>query len=321
MRDLEAPPAAASSVLAVCAFVLCGLGLTLAPAAHAEELTSPRAVAMGNAFVGGGNSTGALFHNPAGLVTAGIYALEIGYQNAGVDKTNSLGAAVIDAKTNPSIAAGAAYSYTFGSGPTDSPIDDVRDHAVRVGLAFPAVPQRLALGLGLRYENYRAGFAFDNDPSEIDPDDSDVDPNAGDGIRNKAISLDLGVMAVASQNFLFGFAVQNVIQPESYTRGRVYAAGVGIFVESLHLELAYRGMQDPGGGSVKHGFSAGVEYTIDVVPIRAGFERNGLSEANYFSAGFGWRSQSAGFDAAYRQNLGADLGFDRTFLFTVSGFL
>lgn len=261
-----------------------------APAAAQSEFTSARQLGMGSAFVGGGNSNGALFTNPAGLVTAAVYSFEAGYMFGGGSDLNSVGASIVDSKTNPNVAAGFGYSYSFSNGETDSRLDNVGDHNIRGALGFPIIPRVLAVGLGAHYIMYNRGTFIDAEGNEVDE-------------SYRALSLDVGVQAVAARTVSFGIAGRNLLQPREFVPPREVSGGIGVFVDALHIEAQYLARENEVVEQWDSGFAAGVEYTIAIIPIRLGYEREATLGDNFVTAGLGWRSEVAGADFAFRQNV------------------
>lgn len=260
-------------------------------AAAQTEGTSLRAFGMGDAFVGGGNSNGAIFHNPAGIVTASMYSAEAAYVFRDGTNSSAATASIIDSSTNPNIGAGVAYSYGFGGG-VDDVSSAISDHDVRVALSSPAVPGRFSIGLGGRYMSVGGRFPIDENGDEVRQK------------RDKAFTMDVGLMAMAGA-LSIGVAAQNLIQADAFNLPRRWSAGIGVEAGDFHAEAQYVGQSLAGGGteSIGHGVAVGAEYVIVVVPIRVGFSRDGLTEQNSISTGLGYRSESFGLDAAFRQNL------------------
>jgi len=293
-------------VLATLAVVV----LAAAPVVAQSEMRNPRAVGMGEAYAGGGNASGAIFHNPAGIITAGVYEGLAGWQLAGATDSNAIGVSIVDSKTNPNVAAAAAWSYVFANGDGDTRADDARDHHFRGALAFPVVPQRLSLGLGARYTSVRTGWSLGSDGTE----------SGGEAQRAKPFTFDAGLMASVNRNLVVGASFQNILQPDDAIEGRRYNAGIGVYLDALHVELAYAGEQSLTGSQTGHGVRAGAEYTLGPVPIRLGFSRNGLSEQNYVHGGLGYRSRTVGLDVALQQNV-SGVPDDRLILISISGYM
>lgn len=311
---------------------LLAFAVALARPAHAQtEFTSPRAIGMGNAFVAG-NSNGALYHNPAGILTASVYSLETGYQFSDADNSHAMSVSIVDAKTNPWIAAGGGFSYAIGNGGSDGKTDDVRDYNVRAALAAPLVPRHLSLGVGARYANYRLGV-----------NDADGDP-----IRENPFTLDAGLVGTINGKASIAFAAQNLLQPDGVVGSRRFTTGGALFLGPVHVEAQYvtaeitetvvSGNDSEGGtiglggssssqtrtsgtGEWGHGFGLGLEVNAGPVPIRAGTSRDPVTGDFRVGGGFGFRSDFAGFDAGFIQNVSKGMGTDRYFGISASFFL
>ncbi len=313
------------------------------------EFGNVRAAGMGSAFVGGGTGTGAIYANPAGVVMSALYAFDVGYQRRQVGGLNAIGVSVVDAKTNPSVAAGAAYSFGFGEnqGLVDQleadEADDidgrVRDHDFRGILAVPLVPARIALGVGVHYVNHRRGSwttpgdgsggtggADDTSPN-LDPtgtgtDESTDEEPSTDGVGHslgyKGLSLDAGVMVTAGDNVSLGFSALNLLSIDGWGSGRTLNSGIGLYFGDLHLEGAWFAEQGTDDDKTfEHGGAIGLEYVIETFPIRVGFRQRG-SDASYVAAGLGIRNTRAGGDLAFVQNVRTT--DDRMFSLSVSAY-
>lgn len=283
--------------------------LVAAPALAQDEFQSVRPLGMGNAFVGGGNSNGALYRNPAGIISAGVYSLEAGYQRSA--NLNSFGTSIVDSKTNPQIAMGIGYAYSFGDGPTRIDDDDIARHDLRGAIAFPLVPQRVALGVGVHYSRFFAGFG---------PPPEDSEETRGPQIIDGGFSMDVGLMANLGRVFNIGIAAQRLLQPDGYPLGRAYAGGFGVFLGGAHFEVGWRGEERLRDGEFGNGVNVGLEYTIVTIPIRVGYDLDPRTEGNYISAGLGYRSDHAGADFGFRQNLSEGQSNDRMIGVSLSGY-
>lgn len=301
-----------------------------ANSAISPELRNTRTMGMGEAFAGGGSGTGAIYHNPAGVLAVPIYESQLGYQRGFAGDSNAIGVSLADAKTNPTVAAGIAYSFGFAR---DEALQDffdehdelsktdnrVRDHDIRGAIAFPLVPQVLSLGAGLRYVNHQRG-SWTQTITVTDEVDGDGDPNTTDDritttstedrrydISVGGVTLDAGMMAQVSENIGLGFAVHNILEIEGLDEGRSLEGGLGGYFGAAHVEVAY--ISEQVDGKFQHGVALGLEYVVDAAPIRAGFRYEG-DELSYLSVGFGYRNERVGGDFAYEQNV--NLASDRT---------
>lgn len=291
------------------------------------ELRNMRAMSMGGAFVAGGSGSGALYHNPASVLSAAIYEGNAGYQRNFASDTNAIGASLTDAKTNPSIAAGFAYSFGFGRDRAlqrafDAFEDQVsrtdariRNHDIRAALAFPIIPRRMGLGLGMHYVSHGGGSWRQRVSSEVE-----VPVNGPDGtptgdtttqtvietvdyeIRSKGLSLDAGFVTQLTDDIGFGFAARNLIEIDGYAHGRRLESGFGGYFDAAHVEVAWFAEQQP-DDSWSHGAAVGFEYVVEAAPIRAGYRYEDESGSSYVTGGVGLRGEKVGGDLAYEQNV------------------
>ena len=291
------------------------------------EMRSMRTMGMGEAFAGAGSGTGSLHHNPASILASPIYEGQLGYQRGFEADMNAIGISLADAKTNPTVAAGVAYSFGFGRDPGLQAIFDeneslsgtnnrVRDHDVRGSLAFPLVPQSLSIGAGIRYINHRRGRWTQDITSEVTTyEDTDGNPETTDDrveivssetseedfeLSVSGVTLDGGIMAQVGENIAVGFAVHNILEIKDFDEGRSLEGGIGGYFSGAHIELAY--ISEQIDGQFVHGVAMGIEYVVDAAPIRAGFRYEGEGKS-YLSAGFGYRSERVGGDFGFEQNV------------------
>lgn len=290
------------------------------------EMRNVRTMGMGEAFAGGGSGTGALHHNPASILAAPVYEGQLGYQRGFAGDSNAIGVSLADAKTNPTVAAGIAYSFGFAR---DEQLQDffdaheeltntdnrVRDHDIRGALAFPLVPQLLSLGAGIRYVNHLRGAwtqTIDAETEVVEDTDGNTTTVTAPEDRRYDIAVggvtfDAGIMAQVSPNIGLGFAVHNILELEGLEEGRSLEGGLGGYFGAAHVEVAYISQQVD--GEFEHGVALGLEYVVDAAPIRAGFRHEG-TDLSYLSVGFGYRSERVGGDFAYEQNV--NTSSDRT---------
>jgi hypothetical protein len=298
-----------------------------ADASADPEMRNMRTMGMGEAFVGAGSGTGSLYHNPASILSAAIYEGQFGYQRGFDTDMNAIGVSLADAKTNPSVAAGVAYSFGFGRDPglqaafdANESLEDtnnrVRDHDIRAALAFPLVPGALSLGAGIRYVNHTRGRWTQNITVQIETlEDTDGNPETTDDqvvttttdiqekeydISTAGVTLDGGIMAQVGETIALGFAVHNILEINGLGEGRTIEGGIGGYFNGAHFEAAY--LSEQIDGTFVHGFALGIEYAVDAAPIRAGFRYEGDGKS-YLSGGFGYRTERVGGDFGFEQNV------------------
>lgn len=262
--------------------------------ASAQEFTqSVRSAGMGEAFTSVATGTSAIYHNPAGAARAVMYSVDAAYEYT--PDGNVLSVAVVDSKTNPSIAAGVGYSYMFGRGD-----NDVRGHDIRLGLAVPVLPDRISIGLGGRWLIVKDSILSENDEGE--EVQTDVELMNGP-------TMDAGIIVRATNALHFGVVGQNLIEQCQKAEcaaiaPTIISGGVSLGTEVGLLFSVDAGVNLTTGPDPALEAGAGIEYLIqEVVPIRAGYQYRGALNQQLLTFGAGWRSSAAGVDIGYQLDL------------------
>ena len=271
------------------------LGLTLLDAslhasrAHAQDFAQgARPVGMGEAFNAISTGAAGVYHNPAGIARAILYAVEGSYNYTA--RGNLLSFAIVDSKTNPSVSAGFALGYSFDR---ENDATDTTALDLRLPIAIPIVPERVSVGLGIRYLSIK---------------DADIETLSG-------FTLDAGALFRVADQLHLGVAAKNLLETcEVRSRcGGVAPMTIGggvSFGDGTEFVLAADLDVDLGSTSdAKLNVGLGAEYLIEgIIPVRLGFMRRGVREANILTVGAGWRSSTAGLDAGYQHILSAGSG-------------
>ena len=259
---------------------LLGLALLLvASTASAQEFSQGvRAGGLGEAYTAVASGVSGIYHNPAGIARSVMY--EFGGSFEYTESGSVLNATVVDSKTNPALAAGVGYSYFFGR----DEAADIKGHDIRLALGVPIVPDRISIGLGGRY------LLID----------------AGDVELMNGFTLDAGTLVKVTDQFHVGVVGQNLIDecdkigcesvaPTTISGGLAFGSDVG-FILSGDIGFDLTSKED----EVSLKYAVGAEYMAVSVPLRIGFERTDVIDQSLLTFGAGWRSKSAGFDAAYQ---------------------
>ena len=269
------------------AFAILALScLTAAPQAAAEEgLRSLRSAGMGDNVVAGAGANAALFHNPAALAAVPTYALELGYDTQLKTGDHQLGVSIADSQTNPALAGGMAYTFSFNRGETKA--ETAMDHNIRLGAALPIIQDTLILGVTGQYLHYTR-------PTED-----------GSRIKHNGFTLDIGLMAKLGEKFFVGVSAQDLISVSGATDARILRAGVAGMFGIVRILGEYGAHLD--GPRTRHHGGVGAELMIHSIALRTGFRHvsaGGIHRReNLLSLGAGYRSQSFGLDFAYRQHV------------------
>lgn len=259
-----------------------------APTVGGLSAQSVRPAGLGGAFVAGAAGNGALFSNPGGLDAVHLYALEASYGRATEAGPSAWGVSIVDSKTNPAFAGGVSYSRGSVGGDTETKTDDYASQQIRLGLGLPLVEGALTLGAAGSYTTLTTPKLSDGEPG------SDL----------SAISVDAGLHGVLGKVVLIGLTGRNLVESEPMGLKREVAVGLGLMFGPLLMSGSWEGR--PGAGedeAMASGYAAGLEFTVETVPLRVGFRQAPVGGAQTVTGGIGWRSRESGLDLAFEQPL------------------
>jgi len=263
--------------LLACTLVLsvwCGLPRT---GLAQDFVAGARPTGSAGAYTSVATGPSGIYHNPAGIPFARMYAGAGTYQYQSSESI--LNATLVDSKTNPKVTAGAGYSYLASHGDADSR----SGHDLRLALAVPAIGNRFSVGVGGRY------LTLDRDDTEF----------------ARGFTLDGGVIVRITDNFHAGVAGKNLLEicdRQVRCRGaapRILAGGLS-YGRSTAFQLAADLEADLNSDpdDVHFDIEIGGEYlAAGTVPIRLGFRRETADSTNHVTTGLGWRSTQFGADA------------------------
>lgn len=265
-------------------------------AASAQDASAPpinfmrtvRAQGMANAYNAIGLGAGGVYHNPAGIMAAKMYTIDGAYEYT--PSGNLLNLTLVDSKLNPYVGAGVGYSYFFGRGDNDS-----SGHDLKMALAAPVVANRISVGAALRY------MTFSTDDIEI----------------LQGWTFDVGALIRVVDDFHIGVVGRSLIElcenqarcgglaPTTVGGGLAYGnARSFVLTGDFELDLT---SADDASPIVEVG---GEYFLAGMVPLRLGFAYHGLDDRSELALGAGWRTATAGFEAAYLHDFGLG-GFGR----------
>ena len=263
------------------------LPATAGAQANAQDLSTARALAMGDAFRAVASSNEAIYFNLAGMALSPRYEVDLTYGHNGAFDLDQYNVSIVDGLSTAT-STGLAYTRMVG--------DDRNGHAVHLGFAV-ALADRAALGFGFKYLNFS------------DPEDTN------------AITGDLGLLLQPADLFTVGIAAYNLIDVHSVDAPRRAAIGAA-FGSDRSFRLASDVVFDFSGDDPQASYHAGAEYLLaGAFPLRAGYKHLEATGANYVSAGLGFVSPAVGLEAAWVQNVGEGRSDDRTLAFNFKFFL
>lgn len=261
--------------------VLCWAAPRTAVAQKYIEGSRPAGTA--DAFTAIATGPSSIYHNPAGIPMARMYAAAGNYQFQ--PSGSILNASVVDSQTNPKVTAGAGYSYLLSHGDSDA----LSGHDIRLGLAVPALENRFSVGVGGRV------LILDRDGTEI----------------ANGFTLDGGLIVRILDNLHAGIAGKNLIEvcnqlvrcrgvaPRTIAAGLSYGRSTA-FQLSSDVEADLNSEAD----NLNFEYQFGGEYMAGgTVPLRLGYRHATLDSSNHVTGGIGWRSKRAGVDASVDINV------------------
>lgn len=277
-------------ILAVLLVVAASMGVATQASAQ-QYFEGARPTGMGGAYTAVGTGLSGMYHNPAGIAAARMYA--IGGTYAYTPSGNLLNASVVDSKTNPKLAAEVGYSYLIPHEQADP-----GGHDIRAAIAIPALPERVSLGISGRY------LILDRNGTEF----------------ARGFTLDAGFLFQILETFHAGLVGKNFIdvcqQPARCRGAAPLTFGAGLAygkTTPFHISADFAADLGSEADAVNYEVDAGAEYMIGgSFPIRAGYKYRTFDSSNRASLGFGWRESQFGLD------VGANMDVADPSVFTVS---
>jgi len=249
-----------------------------------EDGASVRALGMGDAVQASGIGTSGLFFNPAGMALMMQYVIETGYSYTNSITGHVFNVSVVDSSTNPSMAAGFAYSYVNSEIPGGSSPIERNGHLFRGALAtgFRDKTFSLYVGGGLKYLSLDRGEAK--------------------GVS--AATFDAGAVVGVNDQFFIGVAGQNLVDINKEEAPRLLSAGASFRYETLTGSFgAIIDFDSDVETAAQYMF--GLEFiAMDTIAVRAGFQMDRVGQdENRVTAGIGYISRYVGFDVGYMQDI------------------
>lgn len=260
------------------------------------EQETARSAAMGGALRAFGNSTAAVYQNPAGMVSTRVYHLEGVAQLTPEAERQVYGGAIVDSVTGR-LAGGLAIS----GGAIDPNGLDRSLLDARMSLAYP-LGNSVALGAGARYAKITQDGL--GPLGESKASGGLVDPEGGRFPFVDNFSFDAGLLVRLGDALRLGASGQNLSYPGHALLPTTLGGGLGYGTQDLSLEvdvLADFNSYDDTSAR----FMVGGEYLLgDHVPLRAGYRYDAGGAIHALSAGLGYIGTEFGIEGAMRRTLG-----------------
>ena len=248
-----------------------------------EMASTTRAMGVGNNMAASASGTAAIYHNPAGVASAVMYALDASYYYDNADNGHGGQINVVDMKSNPYVGAGLGIHYQYAS-----PEDPSRHYvSTRLAIAVPLADNLLSLGVSAVY-NY---MKYD-----------------GQKIVSQ-FTMDTGLIIRPLKWISLGLSVQNLIVGDSEDwMPRMITAGAAVgsldWGVSIMFDASFNLNADDIASTGSYG--AGIEYSLkNVIPIRIGY-RYEEDDHHVVAVGLGYRHDGGmiGIDLAYQHHFG-----------------
>jgi hypothetical protein len=275
---------------------LVAASLASSPAGARENGAPARALGMGDAVRALGMGTSGLYFNPAGMAQVMSYAIDIGYGYKAWTAGHNAHLSFVDSKTNPDVAGGAAYTYSYSK--TNGIKTQTHDLRFAVGSQLRRGNIQFCYGGGFRYMKVAqdaVGSSFD--------------------FSKWAPTMDLGVLLGINDLLYIGVAAQNIISmptakgPRAQDRFRFaprsVGVGVGFAYSVLHLGVDMDvDLESKGKNKATISPMAGLEVTLaQTIALRVGYTWDRVGNLYHtqhrISAGLGYISKYVGVDVGY----------------------
>ena len=238
-----------------------------------NDVMQARAFAMGGAYRGVGYGSETISGNPALLSMYRRYQMEIG---GAWDIPNGYGYGNVSIVDSISTEVAMGISYTLLT--FDSPYGRNTAHLNSLALSYP-ITDWLHFGLSGRHQLIYGPY------------------------ETNSVTMGLGVAVRLFDLIILGFSAHNLISVSSPLVNRYFAFAatgqLGAFTPTFEMRMDFNA---PYG---RFAFAGGVEYiAAEMIPLRAGFVWDGISNVKYLSFGTGFFVEGSGVDIAYRHEIG-----------------
>jgi hypothetical protein len=241
-----------------------------------RDIGSARSVAMGGAFESTGYGGEAINGNPAALSLYKRYVIEASGMWDIPQAFGNASLGILDS-TN-ALATGVSYNFaTYGG------FERRWAHVTTLGFAY-SLGDVIHLGIAGRNQVI-VGAANTN-----------------------SITLNAGLIFRPAAWLSLGFSGHNLIPVYNVDVTRYFVASVSSMIAG-QLTPAFDMHFDFNQPVVRYSIHGGLEWLIaQMIPIRAGYEFDGISGHQYIAGGLGYFSSGSGIDLAYRHELGGAAG-------------
>lgn len=254
-----------------------------------DNLIDSRPLGMGGATRAIAGSNTALYLNPAGMSLGNVYHVQTLYYMEPMTNSHLGGVSIVDSVTS-GVGAGLHFSY-FNLDPDG---EDREDYDIRLGLSY-AIGQWLCLGVTIKY--------LYTDRNGEGPLGTALMPSSGDPLLN-TVTVDAGLIIKLGDRFFLGAVGYNLTNLDSLFAP--LRAGFGAATTIIdNLTIAFDVLLDfTSRDETLIYYMGGMEYfLINHIPIRIGYQYDGLDLTHNISGGLGYIDQNFGIEASFFQEI------------------
>ncbi len=272
-----------------------------APIAHNYgEQETARQTAMAGGLRALGNSTAAMFQNPASMPETRAYHIEGVVQLMPEAARHLYGGAVVDSMTSR-----LTGGFAFVGGFIDKDGLDRSLIDARLALAYP-LSERFFVGLGGRYAKIWERGLGEFGASKLSG--GLVDPDGGRFPFVSAFTFDAGITVKATESLHIAALGQNLTHPGNALLPTMLGGGIGYGTNDFSIEAD--GLADfDSWGKTTGRFMAGGEYLVgDHFPLRLGYRYDQGAKLNWLSGGLGYLGREFSIEGSVRRSVSSPGG-------------
>ena len=247
-----------------------------------QRLTNIRGAGLANALVASATGTAAVWHNPAAIADAIMYAIDAAYRFQNNDSTHGFQVNLLDMKSNPYVGAQIGYIYEY------SKVNGTAQHYnhIRLGLGVPLATDMVSLGVSGSYENIRR-----------------------DGKQVLSMgTMDVGLVVRPVKSLSLAIVASNLfVGRYADMMPRMISAGIAFNSLDLGLNLMFETAFNLSAEDIKKtgSFGVGFEYVLkNMFPIRLGYRYEMTDQQHVLAAGLAFRDSGGrlGIDVSYQHH-------------------
>ena len=254
-----------------------------------DQLLDTRPLALGGTGMAAAASNSSLYTNPAGLMAAKLYHVELMYQYASDISSSLGGASIVDSVTSPYVGAGLGFIYKGAGGAVDHTQFDVR-----LGVAG-AFTDYFQIGVTGKYMYANQGGKGPNGEPAL--------TSTGEVLLN-TFTMDAGLILRPAKFISIGVGGQNLTGTGSAFAPIRLVPGLAFHIADMLITEFDFATDFTSHDDITFEYRGGVEVFIaNIVPIRAGYFYKPWDGSHHVTAGIGYVSHDFGLEFALSQGV------------------